>query len=159
MRGEVRVLWALAPLALLGAAAPQDSGESNLPANPYGRWTVNEKHPVFTARGREYRTIDVAPCGRGFCMVSVGDGGKCGVLLARFPKLTREWWDGAYSHGKWGNGRQEIWLYDNGAEDRPKHRSIGISLGDGVDFGSRGGNMPKFDATYGRLGNARCLVK
>jgi hypothetical protein len=158
----MRALWALVPVAaaVLAAAAPVAMPQGFvLPANPYGRWTVSEKHPVFTARGRLYKTIDVAPCGRGFCAVSVGDDGKCGVLLARFPKLTEQWLDGAYTRGKWGNGKQDIYLYDNSDSEKPNYRSIGVSLGDGVDFGSRSGNMPKFDATYRRLGNARCVVR
>jgi hypothetical protein len=151
----------LAPVAvaLLGAAPPVGSRDFVYPGNPYGRWAVNEKRPVFTARGRLYKTIDVSPCGRGFCAVSVSDDGKCGVLLARFPKVTRDWLDGVYGRGKWGAGQQDIVIYDNSDAQRPNYRSIGVSLGDGIDFGSRGGNMPKFEATYDRLGNARCLVR
>ena len=56
----------------------------------YGRWTVEEDNPVFTARGRLYKTIDVAPCGRDFCGVSVDDSGRCGVALFRFMGFPGE---------------------------------------------------------------------
>jgi hypothetical protein len=66
----------IAPLgaATLALAVPAAAGPAS--SLYYGRWTVSEDKPVFTARGRLYKTIDVARCGRDFCGVSVDDGGK-----------------------------------------------------------------------------------
>jgi hypothetical protein len=69
--------------AALAGSAPV-AGVSPASSPYYGRWTVDDESPVFTARGRLYKTIDVAPCGRDFCGVSVDDAGTCGATLFRF---------------------------------------------------------------------------
>ena len=69
-------LVAVGALALAGPALTDQAaaaGASSAKSPYYGRWTVDEEKPVFTARGRLYKTIDVAPCGKDFCGVSVND--------------------------------------------------------------------------------------
>ena len=84
-------------LAALGLALPAAAA----PARPYwGRWTVAEDSPVFSSRGREYKTIDIAPCGKDFCGVSVADNGKCGAVLFRFLMKRADGQRELRGHGK-----------------------------------------------------------
>lgn len=140
--------------ALGGLAAPASAAA---PASPYwGRWNVADAKPVFTARGREYKAIDIAPCGKDFCGVSVADNGQCGPVLFRFLMKRANAEDSLRGHGKWGQARKNvlIWMYNS---DDPKEPSyLELYLGDGYDFGERSDNMPKFHATYHRSGAARC---
>jgi len=149
-------------LAALGSTAlvgPAFGGEAPAAASPYyGRWTVAEDRPVFTARGRLYKTIDVASCGRDFCGVSVDDRGKCGVVLFRFLGRHADGADALRGHGKWGDTQKNVEIYA-GDSGEAGGRSFGLSLGDGHDFGERSANMPKFHAEYRRLGNARCRAR
>lgn len=139
----------LAGLLLSGPAPAAAEGPGA--ATPYyGRWTVSEDRPVFTARGKLYKTIDVGPCGRDFCGVSVADNGKCGPVLFRFlSKNVRA--EELKGHGKWGDQRKNIQIFryedDNAFE---------LYLGDGHDFGGRSDSMPKFHAEYRRAGKAHC---
>lgn len=142
-------------IAALAVAAPAQAGASS---PYYGRWTVSENRPVFTARGRLYKTIDVAPCGRDFCGVSVSDDGKCGTVLFRF--LGRNVAAGELrGHGKWGADQKNIVIYNAASDEEANGQSIELYLGDGHNFGERSGNMPKFHADYRRLGNARCRAR
>ena len=50
----------------------------------FGRWTVSDDKPAFSAKGKLYKTFDVAPCGKDFCGISVSDSGSCGETLFRF---------------------------------------------------------------------------
>lgn len=148
-------IFALACAAL----APVGPAVAGAPASPYyGRWTVSEDKPVFTARGRLYKTIDVAPCGRDFCGVSVDDGGKCGAVLFRFLARHAGGDDMLRGHGKWGDQVKNIeaYTYDG---DTPGTKSFELSLGDGHDLGGRSGNMPKFHAVYRRVSAARCSAR
>ena len=143
--------------ATLAAAAPL---AAKAPDSPYwGRWTVNDKKAVFSSRGREYRTIDIAPCGKDFCGVSVGDNGRCGPVLFRFLMKRAPNGDELRGHGKWGSGRKNvmIWLFDY--EDGNLRRNMQLYLGDGYDFGERSENMPKFEAVYRKSGVARCTAR
>lgn len=141
------VLMTAAPV---GARGPESSLY-------YGRWTVSEDRPVFTARGRLYKTIDVAPCGKDFCGVSVDDGGKCGTVLFRFLGIHASA-DTLRGHGKWGDQQKNVVIYSigDGSGDGP---GLQLYLGDGANFGERSGNMPKFHAEYRRLGGARCRAR
>lgn len=148
----------LSMLAALAAAliVPVMPAAAGSPSSPYyGRWTVNEDRPVFTARGRQYKTIDVAPCGRDFCGVSVDDGGKCGPVLFRFLGIHANI-ETLRGHGKWGTEQKNIVInsYGGGADSD----GFELFLGDGYNLGERSGNMPKFHAEYRRLGGARCFV-
>lgn len=139
-------------LALGGARADAAPGATS---PYYGRWAVSEDRPVFTSRGRLYKTIDVGPCGRDFCGVSVADNGTCGAVLFRFlGRHARE--EELHGHGKWGDAQKNVVIYGNSGETG---KNFDLYLGDGHDFGERSGNMPKFHATYRRTGGARCAAR
>ena len=143
-----------------GAVAQNGSANGSATTSPYyGRWTVSNDRPVFTARGREYRTIDIAPCGNDFCGVSVADNGTCGPRLFRFlgrHANSDEWLRG---HGRWGQGKKNVVIYSYDDDSEPPVRTIELYLGDGYDFGERSSNMPKFHANYRRTGEARCTSR
>ncbi|MGE3690546.1 MAG: hypothetical protein AB7F98_04115 [Novosphingobium sp.] len=139
------------------SAADAAPGASAPAASPwYGRWTVSEDRPVFTARGRLYKTIDIAPCGRDFCGVSVADNGACGAGLFRFFGHRARVEETLYGHGLWGREKKNVQIGTWEDNDQPGGRVVEIYLGDGHDFGDRSENMPKFHANYRRLGAARC---
>ena len=132
------------------------------PSSPYfGRWTVNEAKPVFTAKGRMYKTIDIAPCGKDFCGVSVGDKGQCGPVLFRFLMKRAGGGDGLYGHAKWGTQTKNVQIatWETDPKDWPGGRELDLYVGDGHDFGDRSDNMPKFHGEYKRIGTARCLAR
>ena len=142
--------------ATLATAAPAAAGP---PASLYdGRWTVSEDKPVFTARGRMYKTIDIAPCGRDFCGVSVDDGGKCGPMLVRFLGKNAAA-ESLRGHGKWGGEQKNVVIFSYGAGDGGDNQGFELYLGDGYNLGRRSANMPKFHAEYRRLGAAKCTVR
>ena len=145
-------------LALLALAAPLQTAAAPGAASPYyGRWTVSEDRPVFTARGRLYKTIDFAPCGRDFCGVSVGDNGKCGAVLFRcLGGHAKD--DELHGHGRWGEQRKNVAIYRYDGETAGSN-SFDLYVGDGYDFGERSGNMPKYHAAYRRTGGARCTTR
>lgn len=147
-------LAALGGVALTGVA---HAGQARAAASDYyGRWTVSEDRPVFTARGRLYKTIDVVRCARGFCGVSVDDGGKCGGVMFRFAGPPT---DNAYAirgRGKWGDTQKNLEIYASGTSEDGSGPNLEIFLGDGHNFGGRSASMPKFHAEYRRLGTARC---
>jgi hypothetical protein len=150
-------ILAAAALALSG---PVQAGPAPKGVSPYyGRWTVDENRPVFTARGRLYKTFDVAPCGRDFCGVSVDDGGKCGAVLFRFLGKHADATEELHGHGKWGDAQKDIVIYDATDPEAQQNRRLELYLGDGHDFGERSGNMPKFHSTYKRMGGARCTAR
>jgi hypothetical protein len=141
---------ALAPTAALSAGPQLYSG----------RWTVSDDKPVYSSRGILYKTVDVAPCGRDYCGVSVGDNGACGPVLFRFTSKSISSGDRLQGHGRWGNGRKNI-VIEAAADDNsaPGGRYLSIDLGDGYDFGERSGNMPKFRAGYHSAGAAHCVAR
>jgi hypothetical protein len=147
---------------MLAAAATASAAGAPASSRYYGRWTVGEERPVFTARGREYKTIDIAPCGNDFCGVSVADGGRCGAVLFRFlgKRARDEDAQDLRGHGKWGSARKNVLIYafDDG-EGAAAKRQLGLYLGDGYDFGERGGSMPKYHADYVRKSAAQCTAR
>ncbi len=150
---------ALVSIGLAGLALAAPSGAAT-PASPYwGRWKVADTGSVFSARGREYKAIDIAPCGKDFCGVSVGDNGKCGAVLFRFLMKRAGGTDELRGHAKWGNARKNvlIWLFDGDAPGG--HQAMQLYLGEGYDFGERSENMPKFEAAYRHSGVARCTAR
>lgn len=143
-------------LAAALAAAPAIAA----PNSPlWGRWQVEDRGAPFSVRGREYKTIDIAPCGKDFCGVSVGDNGKCGPVLFRFLMKRAHGNEELRGKGKWGTGRKNvsIWLFK--AEPGRIRDQFQLYLGDGWDFGERSANMPKFDALYRKSGVARCTAR
>jgi hypothetical protein len=145
----------LAPIAAGVAMLATPAAAQHAGSPYYGRWTVSEDRPVFTARGLTYKTIDVAPCGSDFCGVSVDDNGRCGAVLFRFLGVHAEV-DTLRGHGKWGNEQKNVVIYSNGDGDNP---GFELYLGDGYNLGGRSANMPKFHSTYRRLGRARCVTR
>jgi len=128
--------------------------------SPYfGRWTVSEDRPVFRARGRLYKTIDFAPCGRDFCWVSVDDRGRCGATLFRFLMAHAGGDETLHGHGLWGAERKNVQIDTWAEEANPEGRTIELYLGDGHDFGERSDNMPKFHAAYRKAGRAQCTAR
>ncbi len=157
---HLAAVLSIAPLAL--AAMPAPAAPAPASSLYYGRWTVAEDRPVFTARGREYRTFDVAPCGNDFCGVSVADNGRCGPVLFRFLGHRAKDGNDDYlrGHGKWGAAKKNVVIYSyDDTEVTPVKRSLELYLGDGYDFGERSDNMPKFHANYARSGKALCKAR
>jgi hypothetical protein len=137
------------------AAAPHSSADPRSPF--YGRWTVSGAKEVFSTRGKLYKTIDIAPCGRDFCGVSVAANGACGTTLFRF--LARRANDEMLrGHGVWGNARKNITVEYYVNDEVPGGRMIDLNLGDGHDFGERSDNIPKFTANYRPVSAARCTA-
>ena len=135
------------------------AAQAAAPASPYwGRWTVDDAEAVFTARGREYQTIDIAPCGKDFCGVSVAANGKCGPTLFRFLMKRAGGEEALRGKGKWGRDRKnvQIWLYNSEEPTEPK--VMELYLGDGHNFGERSGSMPRFHANYKPAGASKCNV-
>lgn len=159
-------LAAAAGLALASgmvmAEAPHTAAATHSPADSrspyYGRWTVSGDKEVFSTRGKLYKTIDIAPCARDFCGVSVAANGACGATLFRF--LSRRTNDEMLrGHGVWGSARKNITLEHYANEEAPGGRVIDLNLGDGHDFGERSDNIPKFAANYRPVGAARCTAR
>lgn len=123
----------------------------------YGRWTVGDANAPFSVRGREYKTFDVAPCGKDFCGVSVNDKGQCGPVLFRFLSKSRNL-ETLKGHGKWGKAKKNVVMYTYDLEDGGPKRMM-LYLGDGYDLGGRSGNMPKYDAEYLWSNKARCTAR
>ena len=92
----------------IGVLAAQGAGAATASSPYYGRWTVNEDKPVFTAKGRQYQTIDIAPCGKDFCGVSVGEKGQCGPVLFRFLARHASGETQLRGHAKWGDQTKNV---------------------------------------------------
>jgi hypothetical protein len=147
-------------VAIIGAAA---TAGATAPSPYYGRWTVGDDHSQFTARGRQYKSIDIAPCGKDFCGVSIDDQGHCGAVLFRFLARHADGKDTLYGHGRWGTQTKNIQIdaWDSGdlSAGQPAAPMLGLYLGDGHSFGDRSSNMPKFHAEYRRTGSAACKAR
>ncbi len=151
----------VAILSILALAASGAQAAAPAPASSpwYGRWTVSEDRPVFSAKGILYKTIDIAACGKDFCGVSVGDGGRCGATLFRFFGHRANVQETLYGHGRWGSAKKNIQVDTWEDSEAPGGKVIDLYLGDGHDFGERSENMPKFHAMYRPTGRAQCLAK
>lgn len=143
--------------AMLGLPATAQAPASS---SWYGRWIISEDRPAFTSRGRAYKTIDIAPCGKDFCGVSVADDGKCGTVLFRFFGYRAKEDSYLQGHGKWGSVRKNVVIYSyDVSEGGPAKWEIELYLGEGYDFGGRSENMPKFHGVYRRDAAAQCLSR
>ena len=136
---------------LLAAFAGQNSARADdTKWDHFGRWTVDDPTDKFSANGMLYRVVDIAPCGKDFCGVSV-TGGACGATLFRFFS-THGKDDALQGHGKWGPDQKK--LYVLAGSDTP---TLNISMGDPrFDPESRSGSSPTFTADYHRIGDAQC---
>ena len=136
--------------SVMASAAPA-------PTSPYfGRWTVSDDKPAYTPRGRLYKSIDIVPCGKDFCGVSLGDNGECGPTLFRFMAKHASGQRDLHGHGKWGTGVKNLQISTNQSDAEPSNRYMELFLGDGHNFGGRSDNMPKFEANYRWTGAAQC---
>lgn len=149
----------LVAVAALSIVAGADSAQANPSSGSvyYGRWTVDDSEARFSTRGREYKTIDIAPCGKDFCGVSVNDAGRCGPVLFRLLSKSRNL-DEIRAHGKWGTAKKKVALsnYENATTNK---RAVYLTLGDGYEFDERSGNMPTYESSYARTGAARCTAR
>jgi len=145
----------LAAMALFIAGAPTAS--SALAASQtyplYGQWQSTDPETDFSARGKPYRTIDIAPCGSdAFCGVSVGTAGACGATLFRF--YTKHLQDGdsrIQGHAAWGNRKEEAQTWFDS-------ENFAIVLGHNADVTGRSGSVPIFSTQYHKIGEAKCTA-
>jgi hypothetical protein len=143
-------------LASLGLAMTWGASMARADASYFGRWTVSDEKPVFSAKGKFYKTIDIAACGADFCGVAVSDGGECGPTLFRFltAHATNEQLIG---HGLWGAAKKRLEI-DYIIPDTEKPY-VTLGLGDkDMDLTGREGSMPTFQANYKTAGDATCKV-
>ncbi len=158
----MKALFQSIALLSIGVATAAVSASPAAPASPYyGRWTVSQKQPVITAKGRQYQTIDIAPCGKDFCGISVADKGLCGPVLFRFLTKHADGKSELRGHAKWGGAVKNIQIntWEVDPKEYPGGRNFDLYVGDGYDFGERSENMPKFHGDYRRIGNARCTAR
>jgi hypothetical protein len=141
------------------AAALLTAGPALAASNVYaGRWTVSDDKPVFSSQGMPYKTLDIVPCGRDHCGVSVGKNGACGPTLFRFRVKPVDSEDGLYGRGRWGKETKNIEIYAERRAEEKGGRFMSLYLGDGHSFGERSGNMPKYSAFYSPVGAAHCAA-
>lgn len=155
----VKLSHRIAALSMLVALTPGGAMAAATAPAYAGRWTVSDDKPAYSSRGIFYRTIDVARCGNDYCGVSVGANGRCGPMLFRFLATNIRRGGALAGHGRWGNARKNVELWQFAEKAVPGGKVMGINLGDGHDFGERSGNMPKFSAQYRPIGAARCMAR
>jgi hypothetical protein len=135
-------------LVLCSTAAHADT------AQYYGRWTVSDDKPAFSAKGKFYKTIDMAPCGKDFCGVAVDEKNNCGPTLFRF--LTTHAKDEELTgHGVWGSAKKKLIMGYATPQDEKAYMYLGLGADD-MDLGGREGSDPIFDANYKIIGKAAC---
>lgn len=140
-------------LAIAALAGQNTASAGETKWNHFGRWTVDDPTDKFSTNGKMYRIVDIAPCGKDFCGVSV-EGQSCGPTLFRFFS-THGKDDTLEGHGKWGAEQLKLFVYAGG--DKP---TMNISMG-GAKFDpeSRSGSIPTFTADYHRIGDAMCKAE
>ncbi len=145
-------------LAMTGLALGFGTNMAAAGNAPYfGRWVVRDEKPVYSSKGVVYKTIDIAPCGKDFCGVSVDDKGTCGATLFRFFTAHAKD-EQLYGHGVWGGGKKKLEVdYLKSADDSA---ALDLALGDdNLDLTGREGSLPSFQARYKHTGEASCLAK
>lgn len=111
---------------------------------------------MLSSKGKLYKTVDIAPCGKDFCGVSVADDGSCGPTLFRFLMIHANT-DYLVGHGRWGNEKLKLILTPT-TSDAGQHGVL-LGLGDKTfDFEGREGSMPRFKSEYKNEGSATCSV-
>lgn len=120
----------------------------------FGRWTVSDDKPVFSSKGKAYKSFDVAPCGKDFCGVSVSDKGSCGETLFRFLTIHKDN-EELNGHGRWGSIKKKLTVGFAKPQDAPSYLFLGLG-DDDMDITGREGSMPSFEANYKRTGDAVC---
>jgi hypothetical protein len=138
-------------LTLCGGAARAEN------ASYFGRWTVSDDKPAYSAKGKLYKTVDIAPCGNDFCGVSVDDQNHCGATLFRFLTIHAKNQQ-LIGHGVWGKTKKKIELdYATPAGEKP-YVMLGLGADD-MDITGRDGSIPTFQANYKNVGEASCNAK
>jgi hypothetical protein len=138
-------------LTLNGSAARAEN------AAYFGRWTVSDDKPAYSAKGKLYKTVDIAPCGKDFCGVAVDDQNHCGDTLFRFLTIHVKN-EQLIGHGVWGKTKKKIELdYATPVGEKP-YVMIGLGADD-MDITGREGSMPTFQANYKNVGVAECKAK
>ncbi|MET3896905.1 hypothetical protein ABIB57_000829 [Devosia sp. UYZn731] len=122
----------------------------------YGRWTVSDEKPVYSSKGILYKTIDVAPCGKDFCGVSVADDHACGEVLFRFL-TTHADDEELVGKARWGKVKKKLQLGFGTVENDPPYMYLGLGSDD-MDLSGREGSIPTFQADYKRDGDAACTA-
>ena len=146
------ILFSALALATLGGAAVAQAETSHF----FGRWTVSDDKPAFSAKGLPYKTVDIAACGADFCGVSVDDKGTCGATLFRFLTIHANNED-LTGHGLWGDLKKKLQLIYLTPDGQKTGLMIGLGADD-FDFTGREGSMPIFQANYQSAGEAKCTV-
>ncbi len=123
----------------------------------YGHWTQTVLDTPASSKGKLYRSIDVAPCGKDFCGVSVAEDGSCGPTLFRFLTVHAGN-EELKGHGKWGEIKKTVVIDYVKNDVEPPYVMLGIGEPD-LDFTSREGSMPIFSANYTVKGEAHCFAK
>ncbi len=123
----------------------------------YGRWTVSDEKPAFSAKGKFYKTIDMAPCGNDFCGVAVDDNDRCGPTLFRFF-TTHAKDEELTGHGIWGSTKKKLVIGYVTPSDAKPYVYLGLGADD-MDLAGRDGSTPIFDASYKTTGKALCTAK
>ena len=123
----------------------------------FGRWTVSDDKPAYSAKGKQWKTFDVAPCGADFCGVAVDDKETCGATLFRFLTIHANS-DELTGHGHWGAEKKKLIIDYTKPDAGPNGLYLGLGAND-MDFSGREGSMPTFDANYKRMGDAVCTVR
>ncbi|MDE2445628.1 MAG: hypothetical protein KGO94_05565 [Alphaproteobacteria bacterium] len=122
----------------------------------FGRWTVAEDKPAYSANGMPYKAVDIAPCGKDFCGVSVEADGNCGATLFRFLTIHANN-NEITGHGRWGKIKKKITI--GYIKAGPDPESVYLGLGDdNMDLSGREGSLPTFEANYKKIGEAQCEV-
>ena len=123
----------------------------------FGRWTVSDDKPQFSAKGKLWKTIDVAPCGADFCGISVDEKQTCGETLFRFLTIHANNAE-LTGHTHWGAEKKKLILNFTKPDNLPNEIYLALG-GNDMDPSSREGSMPTFEANYQRSGDAMCVVK
>ncbi|MGE3690547.1 MAG: hypothetical protein AB7F98_04120 [Novosphingobium sp.] len=158
LAGAVALAATLGFASVAGSAPAAPSAGSASGSPLYGRWQVDDAEAHFSNRGRAYKVIDIAPCGRDFCGVSVGGNGRCGATLFRFLGRHADGHSRLMGRGVWGTGKRDVTI-DAYAGETPEAAKLDLYIGNGHDFGERGGSMPMFNASYERNGQAQCRAR
>lgn len=113
-----------------------------------------ERKGAHSAKGKLYKTFDVAPCGKDFCGISVSDKGSCGETLFWFLTI-HENNDEITGLGRWGDVKKKLTVGIAKPDGLPSYMLLGLG-NDDLDITGREGSTPSFYANYKRQGDAVC---
>jgi hypothetical protein len=124
---------------------------AEMPSPYFGHWTMSSQlggsPEPLSRKGSLYKNIDIAPCGRDICGVSVNDNGECGPLLFRF--LATHAYKRLFKlHSLWGTHNEKAYLGYHGGNETKNNSPIEITLdiGKDADPNGREGGMPMFSS-------------